>query len=831
MPHTTPNPDDTLPVAAILPELLAGLAATSNAVLVAPPGAGKTTLAPLALLDRAGWRGDGRILVLEPRRLAARAAARRMAALLGESVGARVGYRTRIDAAVSAETRIEVVTEGLLVARLLADPMLDGVSAVLFDEIHERSLDADLALAFCLDLQQTRPELRILAMSATADAAALAALLGDAPVHRSEGRAFPVTVRHAKRDLAGPRDVADGVARAARLALASEEGDILAFLPGKGEIDRAAALLEDPGRDDGAAVRVLKLHGDLPSAVQDEALRPGAASERRIVLATTIAETSLTVPGVRVVIDGGYRRAPAVDPATGLTRLRTIRVSRAAADQRAGRAGRLAPGICYRLWTETSHRALAPFDRPEIIDAELASFALALASWEADWGTAADALRFADRPGAGALAAGRSLLRDLGALDAAGGITGEGRAMRRLGTHPRLAATMLAARNPGEAARAATLAALIEERDPFGRRGTPSADIALRLDAIERGLMPEGADRGAIGRIREGARQFRRRLRVGDDVAPSGDPAALLAAGFPDRVGAARGEPGSFRLSGGGGASLPATDPLARAGLLVAPALHAGRSTTITLASPLDPGALPDALLARTTEVEERGVDERTGIVFARVRRRLGALVLSDRTLPVEGEALAEALAAAAIPRLGALLDWTDAARNWQARASLAIAHGIAPTLPPLDDATLAAGIAPLLAEAIRDAGATRLSELRAAIDVASLLRRRLGRDGVAVLDRALPVAIAIPGGRATVDYTGPTPTASARAQGFFGLDRHPSIADGRVPLAVSLLSPAGRPIAVTGDLQAFWRGGWTDVRRDMRGRYPKHDWPEQPWA
>ena len=492
----------------------------------------------------------------------------------------------------------------------------------------------------------------------------------------------------------------------------------------------------------------------------------------------------------------------------------------------------MAPGTCYRLWTETAHRALAPFDRPEIADAELAFFALALASWARDWGTDAAALRFADPPAAGALAAGRALLRDLGALDASDAITDSGRAMRRLGTHPRLAATMLAAATQGEAARAANLAALLEERDPLARANPASADIALRLDAIEHGVIPDGADRGAIARIRDGARQFRRRLRVRDDVAPEGDPAALLAAGFPDRVGASRAEAGQFRLSGGGGASLAASDPLARTALLVAPALHVGRGTTITLASPLDPERLPASLLARTTDTEERGVDERTGAVFARRRRRLGTLVLSDRLLPVDGVALADALAATAATRLGERLDWTADARNWQARAALALALGIADPadLPPIDDASLAATVAPRLADAIRRAGVTRLADLGRAIDVAALLRAALGRDGVARLERALPDAVALPGGRAAIDYTAPTPTASARAQAFYGLDRHPAIADGRVALTVALLSPAGRPIAVTGDLHAFWRNGWADARRDMRGRYPRHDWPEEPW-
>ncbi len=812
-----------LPVAAILPALLEELDRVPNAVLVAPPGAGKTTLVPLALLD-ARWRGDGRIVVLEPRRLAARAAATRMASLLGETVGGRVGFRTRIDAAVSAETRIEVVTEGLLVARLLAEPTADGVAAIVLDEIHERSLDADLALALALDLQRTRPELRLLAMSATADAASLAAVFGPGtPVHRSEGRAFPVTVRQAKRDIAHPRDLPDAVARAVRLALSEHAGDVLAFLPGKREIERTARAL------DGAAARVLPLHGELPPAAQDEVLRPRGdpKAERRVVLATNVAETSLTVPGITVVVDAGVRRAPRLDAATGLARLTTLPISRAGADQRAGRAGRLEPGTCYRLWSAEAHRARPPFDRPEILEADLAGLALALASWEADWGTPPDALRFADRPPEGALAAARSLLADLGALDAGGAITATGRAMRRLGTHPRLASLMLAAGNDAERARAANLAALLEERDPLGPAN--GAAIALRLAAIEDGVVPEGADRGALGRIRDLARQFRRRLGIAAAVAPDGDPAHLLAAAFPDRVGGARGEPGTFRLAGGGTASLPPTDPLSRAALLVAPGLHAGRSTRITLAAPLDPDRLPASLAALVTETVERGVDERTGTVFARRRTRLRALVLADRTVPVDGDDVALALAEAAAPRLEALLDWTDAARSWQGRARLAREAGDG-SVPSLEADALAGTIAPALARPIRAAGISRLDALKGAIDAAALLRHHLGGPTADRLERLYPGSVALPHGRATIDYAGPRPVASARAQAFYGLDRQPTLGDGRTTVAVSLLSPAGRPIAVTGDLPAFWRGGWADARRDMRGRYPRHDWPDEPW-
>jgi ATP-dependent helicase HrpB len=809
-----------LPVGLVLPALLDGLAARSNAVLVAPPGAGKTTLVPLALLD-AAWRGDGRIVVLEPRRLAARAAAMRMSAMIGEAVGGLVGYRTRVDAAVSARTRVEVVTEGLLVARLLGEPTLEGVAAVVFDEVHERTLDGDLALALCLDLQRSRPELRLLAMSATADADGLAALMDGALVHRSEGRMFAVDVRHATRDLGHVRELAEGVARGVRAALAEGDGDVLAFLPGKAEIGRAAGALRDCGAE------VMALHGEMRPEEQASVLRPGTGG-RRVVLATSIAETSLTVPGVRTVVDGGFRRTPRLDAGSGLARLATLRISRAAADQRAGRAGREAPGRCLRLWTRASQLSMAPFDRPEMLEAELSGFRLALACWEEAWGTAPDGLRFADAPPRGAFEGAEELLRDLGAMDAAGGVTALGRGMSRLGTHPRLAAMMLSAGSVGEAALAADLAALLEERDPLGGRDrvVTSADVGLRLAAISGG--GGDADRGAIGRIRDASEGFRRRLRVERGTQAAGEPAALLAAAFPDRIAQGRGEAGSFRLSGGGSASLPATDPLAREALLVAAGLHLGKSARITLAARLDPAALPDGLLARTTETVERGVDPRTGAVFNRSRRRLGTLVMADRLLPASAEDVAGHLAAEAAGRLDTVLDWTEAARNLQARVGLARAQ-LDPGLPDCSDAALAEDAAGWLAPAIAAAGIGRIGDL-AKLDVLALLGGRLTAGQRALLERELPAVLVLPRGRASVDYTGDGAVASGRAQVFYGLDRTPAIAGGRVGLSVSLLSPAGRPIAVTADLARFWRGGWADARRDMRGRYPRHDWPDEPW-
>ncbi|HUB50508.1 MAG TPA: ATP-dependent helicase HrpB [Acetobacteraceae bacterium] len=803
-------PLPNLPVTEALPALRDRLAAGGNAVLVAPPGAGKTTLVPLDLLH-ASWRGDGTILVLEPRRLATRAAAARMASLLGEPVGRTVGYRTRLDAAVSPATRIEVVTEGLLVRRLQSDPGLDGAALVILDEVHERSLESDLALAFCLDLQAAlRPELRLLAMSATADGARLAGLMR-AEIVESAGKMFPVTVHHAARDIPGPRELPDALARAVRAALAEHAGDVLAFLPGMAEIRRAEAALA------GCGALVLPLHGELPPEAQDRALRP--AETRRVVLATSIAETSLTVPGVRIVVDGGFRRTPRLDPGTGLTRLATLRISRAAAEQRAGRAGREGPGVAIRLWTAAQHRGLPAYDRPEILEAELSSLLLDCAAW----GAAPADLPFQDAPPAGAVAAARALLAELGALGLDDRITETGRRMATLGAHPRLAAILLAAQSSAEKALAADLAGLLEERDPLRAPEAP-ADIALRLAAITDG--DSAADRGALARIRQAARQYRRRLGLNGDVRPDGDPGKLLAAGFPDRIGQRRGEPGSFRLSGGGGARLPRTDKLANAGLLVAAALELRASSRIRLAAELHPDALPPVLAARITETVESGFDPASGAVLSRRRRRLGALVLTDRTEPADPHAVAEALARAAAADGFAALPWTDAARQFQARVAIMRALEPDADWPDLSDATLAATASDWLAPHL--SRMTRLTDL-AGLDLAVILRGTLPWGQAARLDRDLPRELTLPGGRATIDYMASPPIASARAQAFFGLRETPLLAGGRVLLRLSLLSPAGRPVAVTTDLAGFWQGAWADVRRDMRGRYPKHNWPEVP--
>jgi ATP-dependent helicase HrpB len=792
-----------LPVEDVLAELLRILVTEGrNGVLVAPPGAGKTTVVPLALMGA----GVSKILVLEPRRLAARAAAVRMASLLGEEVGGRVGFTTRLETRRSAGTVVEVITEGLLTSRLLGDPGLEGVACVIFDEVHERSLEADLALALTLDLQRgLRPELRILAMSATPDTGPLAALL-DATVVESAGRMFPVEVRHSARDIPTARELPEALARAVREALAAHPGDVLAFLPGMAEIRRAEAALA------GVAADVLPLHGDLPPAAQDLALRLGA--RRRVVLATSIAETSLTVPGVRIVVDGGFRRAPRLDAATGLTRLATMRISRAAAAQRAGRAGRVGPGVAIRLWSEALHRGLPQFDRPEIFEAELSGLELACFAW----GERSEDLPFVDAPPAGAVKAARALLVDLGAVSEELRLTAAGREMARLRAAPRLAAMMLAAGSAGERAMAAEIAAILEERDPLGRGA--SADILLRLEALAgRG---EG-DRGILSRIRQAARIYRGRLGVGAGVAASGDAGALVAAAFPDRVGQRRGEPGAYRLAGGGSGNLNPVDPLARRKLIAVAAIEA-KGSQVRLAAGLDEEALPEWLLGRVKRSRETMFDPGTGGVVTRERVRLGALVLSDKVSAAGAEEAQAALAKALAGRLDRL-DWNEAVENFIAR--VAVMRGVEPDWPDLSKAALAGRAEEWLGPYL--AGMTNIREA-AGLDLLGILRGMLGRERAATLDRALPVALELPGGRVKLDYTGAVPVAAAKAKVFYGLDATPVLAEGRVKLQIALLSPAGRPIAVTGVLAGFWRGGWADARRDMRGRYPRHEWPEEPW-
>lgn len=787
-----------LPIDPALPALRAALREAGRAVLVAPPGAGKTTRVPLALLPDT----KGRILMLEPRRLAARAAAVRLAEEMGEAVGRSVGLRMRGGSIPGS--RIEVVTEGILTRMLHSDPSLDGVGCVIFDEFHERSLNADLGLAFAWEARAAlRPDLRLLVMSATLDAEPVAALLDGAPVIRAEGRAFPVETRWLDRPLpAGARLVPEAarlIAEAFRATDPQPGGTLLAFLPGESEIRRVAAMLGE------LPAEVLPLYGALPFARQQAALSPPGA-RRRIVLATAIAETSLTIPAVRVVVDAGRARRARFDPASGMSRLVTERASRAEAAQRAGRAGRVAPGQCWKLWARAEEGAMPAHAPPEIATADLTGLALELAAWGSD----AASLALLTPPPEGALAEARALLADLGALDAGGRITAHGRVLAALPLHPRLGHMLAVA-----GAEAAPLAALLSERDPL--RGAP-ADLTLRLAALR---APEAraaweVDRAALARIRAEAARLHR-------LAPKGAPLSqggMASLAYPDRIGLRRpGETPRYILSGGRGAAFDEGDPLGQSRLIVATDLDGGgREARIRTALPLDEGELR-ALHGDRIATEDRVEwSARDGRVKARRVERLGALILSERPLDDPDP---EPLAGAALDGLRALgLPWTPAASRLRARIALL------PDLGPVDDAALLADPGWLLPHL----GKARTAADLKALDLTQPLLARIGWEGQHRLDAEAPAQWTTPlGRRVPIDYASETPSVELRLQEVFGLARHPDVA-GR-PLRLTLTSPAGRPVAVTTDLPGFWDGGYADVRRDMRGRYPRHPWPEDPRA
>jgi ATP-dependent helicase HrpB len=828
-------PLTNLPVEVCVAELRRALAEAGHAVLVAPPGAGKTTVVPLRLLDEP-WVGDGRIVVLEPRRLATRAAARRLAAGLGEEVGGTVGYRTRDERRVSAATRIEVVTEGILTRRLQHDPTLPGTALVVFDELHERNLQTDLGLALALDAKRgLRPDLRILAMSATLDGARVAALLGSsgggvpAPLVTSEGRQHPVDVRWAPL---GPRGRLEaGVAGAVRRALAEvPDGDLLVFLPGAGEIGRATRALADAGIGGGAGtVDVLGLYGSLPAAEQDRALAPSGVGRRRVVLATDIAETSLTVAGVTVVVDAGLARQPAHDPRTGLTALRTVPASKASTDQRAGRAGRTAPGYAYRLWSLVEHAARRPFTDPEITRVDLAGLALELAAW----GVSDPAeLSFLDPPPPRALAEARALLATLGALDGGGRLTAVGRAMVELPLHPRLARMVVDAADTGDGALAAALAALLEERDVLrGRPDDLPVDLVERLALVAdpRGSHP-AADRRAVDRVRRRTTELARRAGVDNrtpmDVRRAG---RVLALAYPERLAQSRGRSGRFVLRSGAGAWVPTGDALSGEAFLVAAELDgATGDARVRRAAGLD---ADDVLAVAGPEVTEHRTlawDGDRHDVVARVEHRLGRLTLGTvEGRPEAGPATTAALLGhVRVTRLTAL-SWTAVATSLRTRVAFLRTHRPEEAWPDVADKALLADLGGWLAPFL--AGATGRADLER-VDVAVALRSLVPHDLARRLDELAPRHVELPTGRTvTLDYAVDPPVLAAPVQELYGVLSTPTVAGGRVPVVVHLLSPAGRPVQVTADLAGFWAGTWADVRKELAGRYPKHQWPLDP--
>jgi ATP-dependent helicase HrpB len=796
-----------LPVLEVLPVLHESLTRQPNAVLVAPPGAGKTTLVAPSLLDQP-WLGGGKILLMLPRRLAARAAAERIASLLGEEPGGRVGYATRLER--KPGSRIECVTEGLFVNRLIGDPELEGVGALLFDEVHERNLEGDLGLALALDAQGLRPDLRIVAMSATLDGARFAELMGAAPVIESAGRAHRVEVRHLGRGRADAR-IEDRIAAAVGQALAQGEGSVLAFLPGVGEIERTAERLSLP-----AGVALHRLHGTADPAAQRAALAPGG---RKVVLATSIAETSLTIDGVRTVVDSGLARRPRFDRATGLTRLVTERVSQAAATQRAGRAGRQAPGLALRLWEEGETRGFIPFDPPEMLEADLAPLLLRLAAW----GATPEQLRWLDAPPPSAVAAARADLAAIRALDGDGRLTAHGRLLARFGLAPRLAHMLLVGAARGQAAEAGAVAALLEERGVGGASG----DLEERL----RRFSGDGSPRAkAARRLAERWAGEAERLQAagGDAPLPVG---LLLAEAWPERVARRRKVPGpsdrtaDYLMANGRGVSLEAGDPLAKAEwLAVADAGGAGASARVRLAAAIPDDVLDGWLAGRTVASESLSPDPASGRLGLVRVERLGAVEVSRRRAAASAEAVTAALLDDVRGRGLAVLPWPEGEAATLARLRFAAANGC-DGLPDLSDGGLLAAAELWLAP--RLSGVSRLADVRLEGALLGLLDWAAGQ----ALERFAPARFQSPAGTShAIDYAADGgPEVEVRVQAVFGLSAHPMLAGGRVPLTLALTSPGGRPVAKTRDLPAFWKNAWKDVQREMKGRYPKHPWPDDP--
>jgi ATP-dependent helicase HrpB len=803
--------DTPLPIDAVLGDLARTLERNNAAVLVAPPGAGKTTRVPLALLD-AAWAKGKKIIVLEPRRIAARASAERMARTLGERAGETVGYRVRFGSKISRATRIEVVTEGIFSRQILDDPELDGVAAVLFDEFHERSLDADMGLALARDAQTgLREDLRLLVMSATLDGARVAKLLGDAPVIESEGRAFAVEMRYLSRKIDVPleRQMADSIATALR----ADPGSVLAFLPGAAEIRRTQNFLAERVQD--ASTEIVPLFGALDASVQDRAIAPAPKGTRKVVLATSIAETSLTIEGVRIVVDSGLARVPRYEPDIGLTRLETVRASRAAVDQRRGRAGRTEPGICYRLWDEPQTASLAAYTQPEILSADLSSLVLDLAQWGvSDPAT----LAFLDPPPAPALKEARSLLEELGALDADGRITAEGKRLRALALPPRLARMIVDSDSFGAGENAAEIAAILTERG----LGGDSVDLDHRLDQFRRDRSQRASS------ARDLARRWASQVASSAAQEAELSTGVMLAFAFPDRVAKNRGN-GSFVLANGRGAAVEQTSSLARAPYIAIGELTgtaaAGR---ILLAAPITQEEIEAKFADHIEATDEISFDRGALALRARRKKTLHAITLSEAPLALSPSAetariLADGLIAAGLDKL----PWSKSTKQWRDRVMfLRKAEG--ESWPDLSNDGLIASAADWLVPSLYDK--TSLKDCSAG-DLSEALLTLLPWELRARLEREAPTHFEAPTGTMlAIDYEAEQgPTIAVRLQELFGLNTHPSIANGKVPLVLELLSPAQRPVQVTRDLPGFWRGSYAAVRSDLRGRYPRHPWPEDP--
>ena len=798
-----------LPVIRILPQLDTAMDTHASAVLVAPPGAGKTTLVPIHMLD-AQWRGDGMIVLLEPRRLAARAAARRMAELLGEEPGETVGYRMRLESKVSGRTKILVVTEGVFARMILDDPDLKGVAAVLFDEFHERSLDADFGLALALDVQAAlRDDLKILVMSATLDGARVAALLGDAPVIESEGRAFPVDIRY--RERKADERVEDAMARSIRDALVDETGSILAFLPGQGEIERTVRLLEDRVP---AHVILAPLYGAMEGRDQDAAIKPAPEGRRKVVLATSIAETSITIDGVRVVIDSGLARLPKYEPATGLTRLETVRTSRASADQRAGRAGRTEPGMAIRLWHQGQTASLPAFSPPEILEADLSGLVLDSAAWGV---TDPATLAFLDAPPKPALNEARALLRRLGALDEAGRLTPDGEAMRQLALPARLAHMVAEAGKRGEVLKAAELAVLLTERGLGGNE----TDLDTRFSRFRN----DRSDRA------QRAKGLAKRLaaNVPNQGAPAGSGIGrMLIDAYPDRIARARGQTGQFLLANGRGGEVDSAISLSRASWLVVADMSgkAGRARVLSAAE-VSEAEIRSALGERIESGRQVVYDPEKNALRAREAVRIGAIALSEKPLAAPSGGAADEGVIAALREHGlGILPWGKEAEILRRRLGW-LYRGLGDPWPSMDDEhlleTLEDWLLPFLT------GEAQLGRIPGHVlknGLMSLVPFDLQRS----VEQLAPTHFEVPtGSNIPIRYDTEEPVIAVRVQELFGLGVHPAIANGKVPLLLELLSPAHRPIQITRDLPGFWKGSWADVRSDMRGRYPKHVWPEDP--